>query len=90
MSLPDTLKIELLREMLPAGWEIVRTGETAEAPLDEEGASEWLHCGVDALRRHRTNGTGPVFRKVGRSVVYLPSDLREWVSQIKPQRSTAA
>ena len=89
MPLPETLKIELLREMLPEGWEIVRAGETAEAPLDEQGASDWLHCGMDALRRHRTNGTGPVFRKVGRSVVYMPSDLQEWVAGIKPQKSTA-
>ena len=87
-TLPPALVVQVLRSLLPEGWEIVRMGETTERPLDEQGASEWLHCGVDALRRHRTNGTGPQFRKIGRSVVYMPSDLAEWVQGIEPQKST--
>jgi len=88
--LPPTLRVELLRELLPDGWEIVQAGDTTEAPMDEAQAAAWLHTSVHVLRRHRTTGTGPAYRKVGRNPVYLPEDLREWVQGIKPRKSPAA
>ena len=90
VTLPATLRVELLREMLPEGWAIVREGEGTEAPMDEHQAAEWLKTSVHVLRRHRTNGDGPAFRKIGRNPVYMAADLLEWVQGIKAQKHTAA
>jgi hypothetical protein len=89
MSLPDILRVELLREMLPKGWQIIQEGETIEQPMDEVAAAEWLHMSVLVLRSHRTSGTGTQNRKAGRSVIYLKSNRKAWVEGLKPYRSTA-
>ena len=88
MTLSPALKIELLREILPEGWEIVRSGDgPSEEPMDEEMAAAWLKTTIWVLRRHRTNGTGPLFRRVGKNPVYRRSDLQDWLDSLGAKRS---
>ena len=88
--LPDTIKLEVLRELLPNGYEIVRAGEGAAGePMDEDQAAAYLKTSVHVLRRHATSGTGPLYRKVGRKRVYLKPDLDEWARDLDTYRSPA-
>jgi predicted DNA-binding transcriptional regulator AlpA len=51
-------------------------------------AAQYLGLSVSTLEKHRTYGTGPVYRKLGRRVVYAPEDLRAWVD-LGTKRSTS-
>lgn len=41
-------------------------------------ASEYLGLSSRTLEKHRTYGTGPVYRKLGGRVVYDLADLSQW------------
>jgi hypothetical protein len=86
--LPDSIKLEVLREMLPNGYEIVHAGENAAGePMDEDQAAAYLKTSVHVLRRHATNGTGPLYRKVGRKRVYFRPELDDWARHLDTYRS---
>lgn len=42
-------------------------------------AAQFLHMSVSFLMKTRLRGDGPRYRKVGRSVRYVESDLHDWV-----------
>ena len=56
--------------------------------LNEFEASEVLGIPVRTLRVWRVRGGGPVFRKLGRTVRYLPEDLTAFVDAGR-RRSTS-
>ena len=49
-----------------------------------------VHLGLSArtLEKHRTYGTGPLYRKLGGRIVYLISDLDAW-AELGLRRSTS-
>ncbi len=51
-------------------------------------AGEFLGLSGRTLEKHRTFGTGPVYRKIGGRVVYSVSDLQTWADR-GAQLSTA-
>ena len=51
-----------------------------EAPLETIDAAEFLGCSPRTLEKKRVTGGGPVYVKLFRKVVYLPEDLREYLS----------
>lgn len=44
-------------------------------------AAEWLALSPRTLEKHRTYGTGPVYRKLGGRVVYDIADLKAWADK---------
>jgi len=56
--------------------------------LKPDEAAAFLGVGVSTLARLRIEGTGPAFRKFGRSVRYSREDLRRW-SDERSRRSTS-
>lgn len=44
--------------------------------LNTREAAEWLALSARTLEKHRTYGTGPVYRKLGGRVVYDIVDLK--------------
>lgn len=44
-------------------------------------AATFLGLSHRTLEKHRTYGTGPVYRKIGGRVVYALEDLQTWVAQ---------
>lgn len=44
-------------------------------------ASEYLGLSSRTLEKHRTYGTGPVYRKLGGRVVYDLTDLSQWADR---------
>ena len=64
------------------------TRREAAAFVREKG----LPCALATLAKLATVGGGPNFRKFGRNVVYLPSDLDAWISNrlSAPKSNTAA
>jgi predicted DNA-binding transcriptional regulator AlpA len=44
-------------------------------------AARFLNLSVHTLAKHRTYGTGPKYRKVGRRILYAESDLTEWAER---------
>lgn len=48
--------------------------------LNEAAAAQRLGVSVSTLRNWRRLNRGPTFRKFGRAVRYLPSDIDEYVS----------
>jgi predicted DNA-binding transcriptional regulator AlpA len=44
-------------------------------------AARFLGLSHRTLEKHRTYGTGPVYRKIGGRVVYVLSDLEAWAEQ---------
>ena len=51
-----------------------------EALLTEGEAAARLRVSLDTVRRWRHLGTGPIFRKLGRSVRYRPADIADFVA----------
>lgn len=43
-------------------------------------AATYLALSVSFLNKLRCSGGGPVFRKIGRAVLYDPADLEAWLS----------
>jgi hypothetical protein len=50
-------------------------------------AGAWLGLSGRTLEKHRTYGTGPVYRKIGGRVVYAIGDLLAW-ADLGSQSST--
>ena len=50
-------------------------------------AARFLGISIRTLEKHRTYGTGPVYRKIGGRVVYAVEDLQAWTA-IGARRST--
>ncbi|UHD44758.1 helix-turn-helix domain-containing protein [Aureimonas altamirensis] len=46
--------------------------------LRTDEAALFLGLSPRTLEKHRTYGTGPLYRKLGGRVVYAVSDLQEW------------
>lgn len=44
-------------------------------------AGRFLGLSGRTLEKHRTYGTGPVYRKIGGRVVYALSDLQAWIDR---------
>jgi excisionase family DNA binding protein len=59
----------------------------SERLLKPEEAAELLGIGLSTLAKFRIEGTGPTFRKFGRSVRYSREDLRSWADE-HSRRST--
>ena len=49
--------------------------------LNAGQAAQQLGLSVSTLAKMRLYGTGPVYSKLGRRVVYRPEDLDVWVSR---------
>jgi predicted DNA-binding transcriptional regulator AlpA len=57
--------------------------------LRTNGAAEYTGLSVSTLNKLRLSGGGPLYIKLGRSVVYAPADLEAWLAGHR-RRSTAA
>lgn len=42
-------------------------------------AARWVGCSPRTMEKFRQTGGGPVFLKIGRSVLYARSDLEAWL-----------
>jgi predicted DNA-binding transcriptional regulator AlpA len=53
----------------------------AELPkvISAKAAARFVGLSESTLAKLRLNGNGPVYRKLGRRVVYRPRDLDEWL-----------
>lgn len=47
--------------------------------LTSKKTAETLNSSERTLERHRANGTGPVFIKFGRRILYRLEDIEAWV-----------
>lgn len=68
-------------------------GEALEMPenskvLVSRDAARFVGLSESTLAKMRLNGNGPVYCKLGRRVVYRPSDLEDWL-QARTTRDTA-
>jgi len=94
MTLPATLRIELLRELLPEGYVIATQAELTRATgadlLTEQEVAMELHVAIATLRKWRTTGEGPLFVKVPgfRAPQYRRCDLEEWKAHLPGWRSS--
>ncbi|MDE1992614.1 MAG: helix-turn-helix domain-containing protein [Rhizobiaceae bacterium] len=64
---------------------------TAKEPpryLNTPEAARFLNLSGRTLEKHRTYGTGPVFKKLGGRVVYDVADLQSWADR-GSKKSTA-
>ena len=62
---------------LPSGIQV----EPGDLFLDEPDAAKFLKMGARTLQRHRQNGTGPAFVRLGvRRLSYRLVDLRAWTA----------
>lgn len=50
-------------------------------------AARFLGLSLRTLEKHRTYGTGPIYRKIGGRIVYAVEDLQAWTA-IGARRST--
>jgi predicted DNA-binding transcriptional regulator AlpA len=48
--------------------------------LTQAETSEWLRLSERTLERWRVSGSGPVFVKLGKRVLYRQADLDEWIA----------
>jgi hypothetical protein len=65
----------------PIGTGKVNMTVNVTEPLITEGeAAAILRVSLTSLRRWRREGSGPVYRKLGRSVRYRPNDLSDFVA----------
>lgn len=49
--------------------------------LTSNEAARWLRVSLSWLAKARLTGTGPLYRKIGRSVRYSEADLRSFVDK---------
>jgi hypothetical protein len=52
-----------------------------DQPHDTKSAAAYLGLSASNLNKRRLDGSGPLFRKLGARVIYLESDLREWLAK---------
>lgn len=50
-------------------------------------AARFLGISIRTLEKHRTYGTGPIYRKIGGRVIYSVEDLQAWTA-LGARRST--
>mgnify|MGYP001072070006 FL=1 len=65
-------------------------GRNADLPprmLRTQEAARFLGISIRTLEKHRTYGTGPIYRKVGGRVLYTVADLEAWTA-IGTRKST--
>lgn len=48
--------------------------------LRTQEAARFLGISLRTLEKHRTYGTGPLYRKIGGRVVYAVEDLKNWTA----------
>ncbi|WGF90641.1 helix-turn-helix transcriptional regulator [Marinivivus vitaminiproducens] len=67
-----------------------RASDYPSAPrfLRTQEAADYLGLSARTLEKHRTYGTGPVYRKLGCRVVYTIDELEAWAA-IGTRRSTS-
>jgi len=51
--------------------------------LKTRDAASYCSIAKSTLDKYRLTGSGPIFSKLGRSVVYSISDLDEWITSYK-------
>jgi predicted DNA-binding transcriptional regulator AlpA len=56
--------------------------------LRTQEAARFLGISQRTLEKHRTYGTGPIYRKVGGRVLYVVEDLQAWTA-IGARKSTS-
>ena len=61
--------------------------------LNTQDAAHYLSVAPISLRNSRLTGilgdkTCPVFRKIGRKVIYLVPDLDKWLNELTPYKNT--
>ena len=59
-----------------------------EIPLKTEEAARFLGCSPATLATKRCRGGGPKFVKDGARVVYLPSDIREYLADNRRENTS--
>jgi hypothetical protein len=98
MTLSPALTIEILRQLLPDGFEIVNATEIqalreigGDELLTEAWVSEDLEVSTSTLRAWRANGSGPPFVKFKgiRCPRYPRSDYIEWKARVKRLKSNS-
>lgn len=55
--------------------------------LRTKEAARFLGISIRTLEKHRTYGTGPIYRKIGGRVLYAVEDLQAWTA-IGARKST--
>ncbi len=66
----------------------VRNPDLPPRLLRTKEAARFLGLSIRTLEKHRTYGTGPIYRKVGGRVLYALRDLEAW-SAIGTRKSTS-
>ncbi len=56
------------------------TAELTPRQLRTPQAAHFLGISLRTLEKHRTYGTGPIYRKIGGRVVYTINDLEAWAA----------
>lgn len=51
--------------------------------FDTVEAARYLSLGKSTLAKHRCYGTGPVYQKFGRRVLYCAEDLDDWAATMR-------
>lgn len=49
--------------------------------LNAQETAEWLGLSTSTLAKMRLAGSGPIYRKLGRRVVYHREDLEDWIAE---------
>jgi predicted DNA-binding transcriptional regulator AlpA len=57
------------------------TNDSLSRFLRTPEAARYLGLSSRTLEKHRTYGTGPVYRKLGGRIVYDPEDLKAWADR---------
>jgi predicted DNA-binding transcriptional regulator AlpA len=67
---------------------MIDTTSNQRRMLRTEDAANYTGLSASTLNKLRLSGDGPSYIKIGKSVVYDPTDLDEWLST-KRRRSTS-
>ncbi|MHC2359042.1 helix-turn-helix transcriptional regulator [Rhizobium leguminosarum] len=67
---------------------MIDTASNQRRMLRTEDAANYTGLSASTLNKFRLSGDGPSYIKIGKSVVYDPTDLDEWLSS-KRRRSTS-
>ncbi len=57
-------------------------------PLRTKEAAKYVGLSASSLNKMRLTGTGPGFHRLGRAIVYLPSDLDSWMAARRTTSTT--